>query len=128
MNTNELEYYFVYGTLKKGHGNNRILKQSTTATFIEDGITEPKFTMISLGPFPGVFENGNTAIHGEIWSVKDIETKNRLDSLEDYRKDNPNSLYYKKQIKVNNKTVNIYILNDIYKSKTNQIIKSGIWN
>ncbi len=86
MNTNNLEYYFVYGTLKQGHGNNRILQQSSTAKFIENAITEPNFTMISLGAFPGVVEGGSTAIHGEIWSVEDDETKRRLDSLEGYYK------------------------------------------
>lgn len=129
MNTNKLEYYFVYGTLKQGHGNNRILQQSSTAKFIENAITEPNFTMISLGAFPGVIEGGNTAIHGEIWSVEDDETKRRLDSLEGYYKNNPeSSLYIKQQIKLNDKTVNIYILNRVYNNTTNIIIKNGIWN
>ena len=127
MNKEELEYYFVYGTLKRGHGNNRILAQSSTAQFVEEGITTPEFNLYHLGGFPGVTENGETAVHGEIWSVQDVDTKRRLDMLEDYRKDNPTmGLYNKKVITVNNKNVNIYLINRNM-SNTKQI-KTGIWN
>lgn len=126
MNKEELEYYFVYGTLMSGHGNNRILQQSSTAQFIEKGVTAPEFNLHHLGGFPGVTENGDTAIHGEIWSVQDVETKRRLDMLEGYRKEDPTGgLYNKKVIEVNNKQVNIYLINR-YNNEKN-IIKSGKW-
>lgn len=126
MNKEKLEYYFVYGTLKRGWGNNRILQQSSTAQFIEEAVTEPKFNLYHLGGFPGVTENGETAVHGEIWSVQDVETKRRLDMLEGYRKEDPTGgLYNKKTIKINNKQVNIYLINR-YNNEKN-IIKSGKW-
>lgn len=128
MNTTEKTYYFVYGTLKRGYGNNRILQQSPTAQFIEEGVTEAKFNLYHLGGFPGVTENGETAIHGEIWEVSDDYTKQRLDMLEGYRKDAPTEgLYNKKTIKVNDKDVNIYILNRTnYITETNKIT-TGKW-
>lgn len=120
------ELYFVYGTLKNGHHNNYILQESKTAKLIETGVTEPKFNLHDLGPFPGVTENGTTSIHGEIWSVSDNDTKRRLDSLEGYNQQNPKlGLYDKKIITVNNKDVNIYLINrDMSNTKK---ITTGIW-
>ena len=126
MNKEELEYYFVYGTLKRGYGNNRILQMSSTAQFVEEGITSPDFNLFNLGSFPGVTEHGKTAVHGEIWSVSDTTTKNRLDMLEGYRKDDPtNGLYNKKTILVNDKQVNIYLINR--QPNQNNKINTGIW-
>lgn len=126
MNKEELEYYFVYGTLKRGYGNNRILQQSSTAQFIEEGVTAPEFNLYHLGGFPGVTENGETAIHGEIWSVQDSETKRRLDMLEGYRKDDPTGgLYNKKTIEINDKQVTIYLINR-YNNEKNKLT-TGKW-
>ena len=126
MNKEELEYYFVYGTLKRGYGNNRILQQSSTAQFVEEAVTAPEFNLYHLGGFPGVTEGGDTAVHGEIWSVQDDETKRRLDMLEGYYKEDPTAgLYNKKTIEINNKQVNIYLINR-YNNEKNKI-KSGKW-
>ena len=126
MNKEELEYYFVYGTLKRGWGNNRIFQTSPTAKFIEEALTEPKFNLYHLGGFPGVRENGETAVHGEIWSVSDEHTKRRLDMLEGYYKESPkDGMYDKKKIIVNNKEVNIYLINRLVTQ--DKQIKTGIW-
>lgn len=123
----EKEYYFVYGTLKRGYGNNRILSESSTAKFVEEGATEPEFNLYDLGWFPGVTENGETSIQGEIWEVSDEQTKRRLDQLEGYRADNPTGgLYNKRLINVNDKQVNIYLINRTPIS--NNKIESGVWN
>lgn len=122
----EKEYYFVYGTLKREYGNNHILSESSTAKFIEEAVTEPEFTLYNLGPFPGVSDTGNTAVHGEIWSVEDAYTKLRLDRLEGYRKDDPKSgLYDKKIIKIKDKEVNIYLINGYRNNNTK--LESGKW-
>jgi len=126
MNTENTEYYFVYGTLKRGYGNNRIFQNSPTAKFIEEAVTEPKYNLYHLGGFPGVTENGNTSIHGEIWAVSDEETKKRLDMLEGYNKQNPeNGLYDKKIITIGDKNANIYLINNWYGLKNK--IESGKW-
>lgn len=69
---------FVYGTLKAGFGNHHILEESK---FLQVGETEPTFTMISLGGFPGILDFGTTSIKGEVYEV-DKETLARLDRLE----------------------------------------------
>lgn len=123
-NTTKKEYFFVYGTLKRGYGNNRIFQNSPTAQFVEEGITEPKFNLYDLGFFPGVTEDGTTAIKGEIWSVEDEETKRRLDGLEGYYANDPKGgLYDKKVIVVNEKPVNIYLINNERGKK----LESGKW-
>lgn len=74
------EKLFVYGTLKEGHYNNYLL-ESTTAKKVGTTITEPAYTMISLGPFPAVCEGGTTAIKGEVYKVDSLEP---IDTLEGY--------------------------------------------
>jgi len=126
MNKEITEYYFVYGTLKRGYGNNRILQQSPTAKFIEEGVTKPEYNLYHLGGFPGVTENGETAVQGEIWEVSDDYTKRRLDMLEGYIESAPTEgLYNKKIIEINNKQVNIYLIN----RKPNETLKinTGKW-
>lgn len=71
---------FVYGTLKTGHYNNRILQRSN-GIFLGEFKTEPEFTMKHLGAFPGVLTEGNTSIQGEVFEVDDLSC---LDQLEGY--------------------------------------------
>lgn len=124
---NNLEYFFVYGTLKSGYGNNRILQQSPTALLVENAATAPEFNLYDLGPYPGVTEGGDTSIKGEIWSVSDVATKNRLDMLEGYNPIAPDKGHYnKKIIDINDKKVNIYLINRQYTNTTNKI-NSGLW-
>jgi gamma-glutamylcyclotransferase (GGCT)/AIG2-like uncharacterized protein YtfP len=126
MNTEKTEHYFVYGTLKSGYGNNRILAESSTAKLVGEGKTEPKFNLYNLGFFPGVTENGSTAVTGEVWSVSDKETKMRLDRLEGYDASNPTrGLYNKIEIPVNGMTVNMYTINRDMSNYTQ--ITSGTW-
>ncbi len=76
---------FVYGTLKKGYGNNRLLANSL---FCGKAITNEEYLMLNLGYFPGVRKNdplalkpfiGNVA--GELYQV-DAPTLESLDRLE----------------------------------------------
>ena len=69
---------FVYGTLQAGFGNNRLLKDSK---FLSKGSTSPNFTLISLGGFPGLLDQGQTRVNGEVWEV-DAETLANCDRLE----------------------------------------------
>lgn len=70
----------VYGTLKKNYGNHVFLKN---AKYLGTHITEPKYTMYSMGGFPTVTLEGNTPITLEIYSV-DKETKKHINMLEGY--------------------------------------------
>jgi gamma-glutamylcyclotransferase (GGCT)/AIG2-like uncharacterized protein YtfP len=48
--TKKTRAVFVYGTLLKGEGNHRVLRDSR---LIGLGITKPAFELHDLGPFPG---------------------------------------------------------------------------
>jgi gamma-glutamylcyclotransferase (GGCT)/AIG2-like uncharacterized protein YtfP len=68
----------VYGSLKKGFGNHPILRDSE---YLGEAQTlDSKYSMISLGGFPGLID-GNHRIEGELYEV-DEDTFHRLDMLE----------------------------------------------
>jgi gamma-glutamylaminecyclotransferase len=68
---------FVYGTLKKGYGNHRLLKDST---FLGNALTFEKFTLYD-GGFPYLGRYGASQIIGEVYEVDD-DTLSDLDRLE----------------------------------------------
>lgn len=71
---------FVYGTLKRGFGNNVLLRNSR---YIGDFVSPPIFEMFAVGQHGGfpLLTEGEYNILGEIWEVDD-ETLRRLDGLE----------------------------------------------
>jgi gamma-glutamylcyclotransferase (GGCT)/AIG2-like uncharacterized protein YtfP len=85
-------YVFVYGSLKQGYGNHRLLE---TSTFIGKRLTRnTDFYMVSLHSFPGVLktESGEGfSIMGELYEVDDNTLKN-LDILEG------NGHFYKREL------------------------------
>lgn len=107
---------FVYGTLKKGFGNNRLLKDSE---FVGTFRTPPDFHMVSLGGFPGVIDKGSTPISGEVYKVTK-PVMDRLDSLEGYP-----SFYTRKQIPTEFGAAWVYMLDESYLTRPR--VSSGIW-
>lgn len=79
-----MAYVFVYGTLKKKHGNHGVLNR---APFIGDGITNSReFTMFD-GGFPYVSDQfsdskDNGSVVGELYEVTSDITMSNLDRLE----------------------------------------------
>jgi gamma-glutamylcyclotransferase (GGCT)/AIG2-like uncharacterized protein YtfP len=75
---------FVYGTLKAGEWNNRLLAK---ATFVEADIVKG-FKLYNNG-FPYAITNPDTAILGEVWDLGEgdaaLKTLESLDWLEGYR-------------------------------------------
>lgn len=76
----------VYGTLKRGYGNNRILTEGT-GVFIEERIL-PGFKLYNAG-FPVAMDDNDSSILVEIWDIGDpttnddaFRTLSRLDRLE----------------------------------------------
>ena len=67
---------FVYGTLKKGWGNNSLLKDSTYK-----GTGTVTGTLIDLGSFPALLKEGDSTVHGELYKITD-DTLTMLDMLE----------------------------------------------
>lgn len=89
----------VYGTLKAGYGNNRILQGN--AHKIADGIVRG-FKLYDSG-FPVAAHSENDSTKVEVWDVWDnaIATLDRLDSLEGHRgNDNPSSMYFREKVVV----------------------------
>lgn len=81
---------FVYGSLKTGYGNNRLLQSSEYCG--QDITSSADFKMISLSSFPGVVhaERG-FHISGELYRVND-KTLQSLDRLES------NGSFYKREL------------------------------
>jgi len=79
-------YVFVYGSLRRGFGNHRILDDSK---YIGVAYTRPEWKMVDLGAYPGDLGAypgvvpGKGRITGEIYEVDD-DTFLRLDRLESH--------------------------------------------
>ncbi|WKV22485.1 putative gamma-glutamyl cyclotransferase-like protein [Bacillus phage vB_BceS-M2] len=92
--------FFVYGTLRNGHGNyNRLLKGKTIAE-LDATITGTLHAVSPFGGFPCYIEEGVTTIKGEVMHVPFLEYDQRLkelDGLEGYRPEAPkHSMYLRK--------------------------------
>lgn len=87
--TKDLPYVFVYGTLKRGRGNNRLL---STSTYIGETSTKEKFALGNVG-FPYAFPESIVPdkyskllfpVRGEVWKIEDHSSADSLDHLEGY--------------------------------------------
>jgi len=71
---------FVYGTLKRGHGNHHYLAGQR---FVAEACTLPLYRLYDMGGYPGMIrDDRGVAVEGEIWEV-DEDCLARLDVLED---------------------------------------------
>lgn len=80
----QMHKVFVYGSLKSGFGNHRLLRESNSEFLGTTYTKETNFLMFSFGAFPAVVKNqefGYGAIEGELYSV-DTVTLFKLDMLE----------------------------------------------
>ena len=107
-----MEKIFVYGTLKKGFGNNRILDNETFVG--RDTITG--WNMIDLGPFPAIVA-GTKHIIGEVWEVNSLQ---ELDLLEGFP-----SFYDRVQVDTIHGNAWVYVMDDNTMNDT--IIETGEW-
>lgn len=106
----EPKLYAVYGTLRKGYGNNRLL-QDGSSEYVTTERTKPNYRMYDTGGFPAVVP-GKEEITIEIWKVKDEDTMMRLDRLEGANRRNPSSgMYRAETIETSLGTADIYIWN-----------------
>ena len=112
---NKKIYVFVYGTLRKGYWNHRLLENSK---FIGEAITKEKYSLYANG-IPYVVKTPKTQIKGEVYEV-DIETLKRLDQLEGH----PDFYYREKtDILINGKPIKAWIY--FYPYQKGKIIPSG---
>lgn len=75
----ESNLVFVYGTLKQGYGNHRLL---TEAEKLGTAIVQD-VTLYDMG-FPVAIDSDGDFVTGEVYRVDDEETMQRLDWLEGY--------------------------------------------
>ncbi len=59
---------FVYGTLKRGQRNHRLLAGQQ---FLAEAVTEARYRLVDLGPYPGLVRDpvAGLAVRGELWAV-----------------------------------------------------------
>ncbi|WP_158212329.1 gamma-glutamylcyclotransferase family protein [Natranaerobius trueperi] len=100
---------FVYGTLKKGYGNYRLIKDFTT----HELPATTKGELYDLGAFPGLIEGSDT-IKGQLMYIDSDHYQSALsvlDTMEGYDENNiNNSLYIRKLVTVHadNQTIEAY--------------------
>ena len=113
---------FVYGTLMSGEGNHRLLDHNG-ARLLGPAVTAPSFDLVSLGGFPAMFADGDTAIAGELYEV-DAATLEDLDRLEGHPR------FYRRQriALADGARVEAYVLpRDSFAAERATPIASGDW-
>jgi gamma-glutamylaminecyclotransferase len=91
---------FVYGSLKEGYGNHRLLQAST---LVHHATLPYGHRMFSLGGFPGVVEadlSSGYPIHGEVYEVTERTLFESLDYLEGYDKGTDTGMYLRRPVMV----------------------------
>ena len=111
----------VYGSLRKGFGNHRIIQN---AKYLGTCTTEPVFSLYSLGGFPGLKQNGNTSVVIEVYEVNEEEAE-WVDSLEGYSEHGNNTFYDKIFIDTPYGKAGIYIY--VPNISEDRLVKSGDW-
>ena len=71
---------FVYGTLRQSEQAHELL--GPDAVLIRDAITLPNYTLYRIDWYPGLVEEGTTAVKGELWSIQSARWA-YLDEYED---------------------------------------------
>ena len=115
---------FVYGSLLSGMGNHRLLAESS---FVGISHSPTGFGLIDLGYFPGAIRaNDDKRIIGEVYEVDDV-TLQRLDRLEGYNANRPESgLYNRIEIMTKFGSAFMYIYNHGTIRTTNDVT-DGDW-
>ncbi|HEY1020776.1 MAG TPA: gamma-glutamylcyclotransferase [Flavisolibacter sp.] len=126
--------FAVYGTLRHGWGNNRILcmpggKPNGGVEYMGIMKTEPRFNMYSLGGFPGVAEGGNTAIVIEVFKVSDESIIDSVNNLEGYSgmRGHRSNWYDTVEVQTPWGTANMFTMNKLNEGGR-AIVASGDWN
>lgn len=113
----------VYGSLLSGLGNHRVIQGDNTE-FLGEFISEPVYSLYDLGFFPGLHENGKTAVKMEVYSV-DKNTAINVDRLEGYKEGVPPTFYDKTDIETPWGTASVYIY--MGNPGEERLVESGDW-
>lgn len=112
----------VYGTLKRKKGNSYLLN---SATYLGTHVTEPKYTMHSMGGFPAVTLEGKTPITIEVYEV-DEQTAQNINMLEGYtgQRNHPRNWYDVTDVETPYGNAEMYYFKQV---PNNNIVKDGNW-
>lgn len=81
----------VYGTLRKGCSNHRVIEKGV---YLGNYESKPIFNMYSLGDhYPALKLNGNTSILFEVYEIDDVNLKS-VNALEGYAENNDSNGKY----------------------------------
>jgi gamma-glutamylcyclotransferase (GGCT)/AIG2-like uncharacterized protein YtfP len=117
----------VYGSLRQGQGNHGLINGWVRVGTYS---TPPRFTLHSLGSYPGMTDGGTTAVRVEVYDVDDA-TLARLDVLEGNGR-----FYERRRITVHGaedpgsppSTIAwIYVLLPEHQARTRGLVDSGDW-
>lgn len=114
----------VYGTLRQGFGNNRLLADSK---YLGLETLKGPFSMISCGGFPAIFLHENKEISNpltiEVYEVDENTLLNSLDMLEGYP-----TFYNRTQIPTSFGDAWIYHFPESrWREKSENLVTSGDW-
>lgn len=104
---------FVYGTLKRGFGNNLLLSD---AKYLGEDSLEG-YDMLDLGWYPAI-KRGTGTVHGEVYEISPHILK-RLDSLEG----TPSYYARTTAITKGKHEVHVYVMN----GAVDEQLPSGVW-
>jgi len=127
FNSNDTKLVAVYGTLRKGQGNHRVMGDSK---FINSGKTVEQFTLTDYcsGGFPALDKTVPTHnVVMEVYEVVDANGASRIDQLEGYG----HGFYDRSVVEVelaDGTVVEAWTYDIPYCSETCPIIESGDWN
>lgn len=118
----------VYGSLRKGlHNYKSYLEDKKDVKFVGTFETDPVFTMIDLGSYPGVIPGGDTSIKMEVFDVTCPKIREDLDQLEGFiEKDNPNNFYNRTIINTPFGKALTYYYNEELKP-SHELVVNGDW-
>ena len=118
---------FVYGTLKKEHGNHQVLGD---AVFQNEDLLKG-FQMHSLGGFPAIspydFNPDNEhpkIVHGELYEINDKDLA-RVNQLEGYREEDLDHGFYDRTSVVleSGAVALVYFMNNCHAP----VVENGVW-
>lgn len=115
---------FVYGTLLNGKSNWQWALNRPDVNFLGEQQITGKYTMVSLGAFPGVIPTGESTIHGEVYEVPD-DVYRSIERLEGYNVDTNYRFYDKMEVETVYGKAEMYILDESYLQY--KVIESGSW-
>lgn len=115
---------FVYGTLKKGFSNHRVMGEST----LLGEATITGFDMLSLGGFPALVK-GKSEIKGEVYEVNQENTLRGIYRLEGYtgNRNSTGNWYETADVDTPFGEAELFYMKDGSRYNDRPIIQDGVW-